>query len=405
MWQIEHQCPQCGATTNIEETVRLFSCPYCRGRLYIASNDYQRHFLPSTEEDTIFIPYWRFKGMFFSFASGSVKHGLIDISRNASRIEQLPNSLGLRTQTQKLKFISIETKGRFLKPIRTLQDILYVNNPLIQNNSSFLERKTYIGESAGLIYSPIYLKNRTAYDGILKKKIFSLTDECLPELTGSDNHPSTGTTFIPSLCPNCGWDLNGESDSIVMTCNNCNAAWCIMGNRFVNIACGYIPLRDQNLLYLPFWKIEAKVDGMTLKCPEDFIRLCNLPPRLLAVESHDQPFYMLTPAFKIRPAIYLNLSRSMTLAPLAPIVKDALPKEPIYPVTLPLMDSFESLKILIAYCSPSKEEISLRFHDLRFELIRAELIYWPFYPSNMELIRSDRQFSISSGALKWGNRL
>ena len=32
-------------------------------------------------------------------------------------------------------------------------------------------------------------------------------------------------TFLATLCPKCGWTLNGQRDSVVLTCSNCETAW------------------------------------------------------------------------------------------------------------------------------------------------------------------------------------
>ena len=31
--------------------------------------------------------------------------------------------------------------------------------------------------------------------------------------------------FLPTLCPNCAWDLEGDRDSVVLICRNCSTAW------------------------------------------------------------------------------------------------------------------------------------------------------------------------------------
>ena len=43
---IEHQCPQCGAPAELEETDRLFQCGYCRVKSYLTIPDYFRYTLP-----------------------------------------------------------------------------------------------------------------------------------------------------------------------------------------------------------------------------------------------------------------------------------------------------------------------------------------------------------------------
>ena len=73
---IEHQCPQCGAPATLEETERLFTCPFCRVKSYLVTRDYFRYMLPHAApagKSLVFLPYWRFKGSFFVSLPGGIK--------------------------------------------------------------------------------------------------------------------------------------------------------------------------------------------------------------------------------------------------------------------------------------------------------------------------------------------
>ena len=83
---VEHQCPQCGAPAILEETERLFACPFCRVRSYLLSRGAFRYFLPAKtpERHTLFyLPYWRLKGMWFSYHMEKTAHRFIDTSHQA----------------------------------------------------------------------------------------------------------------------------------------------------------------------------------------------------------------------------------------------------------------------------------------------------------------------------------
>ncbi|HLA26741.1 MAG TPA: hypothetical protein VJZ49_02480, partial [Syntrophales bacterium] len=67
-WQIDHQCPQCGAPVTLDEADRLLLCPFCRTKLYLFVSDHFRYFIPAPEarsRDIIYLPYWRLKGLSF----------------------------------------------------------------------------------------------------------------------------------------------------------------------------------------------------------------------------------------------------------------------------------------------------------------------------------------------------
>jgi len=245
MWRIENQCPQCGADTCLEETQRLFTCPFCRVKLFITVDDYFRYFLsptaPGTEE-AIFVPYWRLKGMFFSYDGASVHTGLVDVSHNAAMLDFLPSSLGLRSQTLRLRFVSPEIRGSFIEPACSPGDILSTIEDPFNPETPLLSEKTFVGESVSMIFSPIYVKDRAAYDGILREKMAVLPEAVSGALIGNRGKAKGTMSFIPSLCPDCGWDMDGDPESVVLTCGNCRSAWGASRKGFEKVPCSFLPL-------------------------------------------------------------------------------------------------------------------------------------------------------------------
>ena len=83
---IEYECPQCGAPAELEETDRLFTCQYCRVKSYLYHKDYFQYVLPHNapkSKNLFFIPYWRFKGMLFSYIEEDIVHKFVDVSLQA----------------------------------------------------------------------------------------------------------------------------------------------------------------------------------------------------------------------------------------------------------------------------------------------------------------------------------
>ncbi len=118
-WQIELQCPQCGAPLVLEETDRILSCSFCRVRLYLAQEGHPRYYMAPGEkllDKTLFAPYWRFKGMVFSVDEQGVAQRLVDSNLLALRSQDFPYSLGVRPQVLRLRFIAPGTGGKFLSP-------------------------------------------------------------------------------------------------------------------------------------------------------------------------------------------------------------------------------------------------------------------------------------------------
>jgi len=120
-FQIDIQCPQCGAPVVLEETENIIECPFCRVRSILSTHPFPCYYFEPRQEKlshipVIYIPYWRFKGLEFALNIEQVSYRVIDSSWVAiDKLEQqgIPSSLGLRSQTQKLKFIQPETKGLF----------------------------------------------------------------------------------------------------------------------------------------------------------------------------------------------------------------------------------------------------------------------------------------------------
>jgi hypothetical protein len=211
-------------------------------------------------------------------------------------------------------------------------------------------------------------------------------------------------TFLPSLCPDCGWDLNGEPESAVLTCRNCCSAWRAADGGFEKVPCSFVPMQGDDLLFLPFWKIEAEATGITLNTYADLVHLLNLPMNV-SRERREAALEWLTPAFKIGPDQYLKLSQRMTLAQRPAPPETGLPAGSLHPVTLPVKESLEGLKAVAAYSAAARNDPALHLSSIKFRCKNADLIYWPFYTSRIELIRPDRQLSIQVNALRWGRNI
>ncbi len=69
---------------------------------------------------------------------------------------------------------------------------------------------TYIGEAVSMIYAPVYYKDLSVYDGISGQRIAPMPDEAGLEFAGKPGAGEGRLSFLPSLCPQCGWDMEGE---------------------------------------------------------------------------------------------------------------------------------------------------------------------------------------------------
>jgi hypothetical protein len=84
MWQIRHQCPQCGGPITLDEADRLFACDFCKVRLYIFTEDTFFYYIPWNDrlpDGLRLVPYWRYRGMEFSCTRTKLTHTIVDRTR------------------------------------------------------------------------------------------------------------------------------------------------------------------------------------------------------------------------------------------------------------------------------------------------------------------------------------
>ncbi|MDM8549750.1 hypothetical protein QUF72_06725 [Desulfobacterales bacterium HSG2] len=408
---VELQCPQCGAPAILEETDRMFRCEYCRVRSYLMRKDYFRYMLPDAapeNKELLFFPYWRFRGMLFSCLPDKTEHRFADVSCQAVGSEHFPDSVGLRSQALKLRFVSPETEGRFLQPVLSIREAMHIFgrrfNVCLQ---SPVLHQSFIGETLSLIYAPFYMADssptgsRQLFDAVLNEPISSSSPDNSDISLFRVGPPDWRIRLIPTLCPNCGWDMDGERDAVALTCKNCDSVWESGGDRFRKVVFAHIPKTGDNVVFLPFWKIRADVSEIELDSYTDMVRIANLPK----VIKKDAKFHFWAPAFKLRPRIFLNLSRNITLFQPRQELAEGLPNVRLWPVTLPVTEAFEILKITLAsFLKPRKLLLTL-FRDIKITPKESLLVYVPFTQEHHEFVQPEFQQAVHKNVLAMSKNL
>lgn len=404
---IEHQCPQCGAPAILKETDRLFSCEFCRVNSYLLQDSFFRYMLPNAApktKDLVFFPYWRFKGMLFSCVDSGIEHRFIDVSHQAVASRYFPISLGLRSQALKLNFVTPEIKGHFLQPIFSFKKVI----DILQNSfSKFLPQpvfhQSHIGDTVSLIYAPFY-KEEKIYDAVLNKAITTVPPDDFEITSFAGGRPNWRTQFIPTLCPDCGWDLKGRRDALVLNCKNCNSVWRPTKNGFKPLKFSIMQSTDENVIYLPFWRIKADVDGITLNSYADLIRIANLP-KVIQRNWEDTEFRFWCPAFKVRPRVFIRLGRSMTLSQPMEKMQKELPDARIHPVTLPIQEAAESLIINLASFMKPREDLFPLLKDIVIKPDRYRIVFIPFVEHHHEFIQPKLYLTLNKNQLSLASNL
>ncbi len=401
---VEQECPQCGAPIGLEETDHLLQCPYCQVKSFLFAPDYFRLVLPhkAPDKEIIYAPYLRFKGNTYACQGQTIGHRIVDITHLGTPVKGLPISLGLRPQAMKMRFVTQDTAGSFLRCSLGVDDVL-ARAGKRTSGSGRLFHRAYIGETVSLIYLPLFVHKETLFDAIINRPIVKLTQG--EDILGSaDNHPRWRLTFMSTLCPQCGWNLEGERDSVVLTCNNCNTAWEASEGRFVRVGFGVVPGQGEKTMYLPFWKIAARADGIGINSFADFIRLTN-QPRVVQKDWENQDMSYWCPAFKIRPKIFLRLLSQLTISQKDFKTKETIPKQDLYPVTMPQSEAAQSMKLTLANSALTKRNTFPLLPQVNFAIKNSTLVYLPFTDKGHDMVQQDMRVSINKRALEYGRYL
>ena len=179
----------------------------------------------ATEGELLYIPYWRLRGSSFSVTASEVTHRFVDTNVLAVGLPELPASLGLRPQVLKLRYVSPATEGRFIAPALSADQAI-PGLDAAPHNAFYRE---FIGETVSLIHAPLLLKGETLTDAILGKPVAVFTADARERLLNAAPAARTQVRFVPTLCPRCGWDMEGERDSLVLICRNCDTRMGVPG--------------------------------------------------------------------------------------------------------------------------------------------------------------------------------
>ncbi|MBR9981626.1 MAG: hypothetical protein KFF50_11415 [Desulfatitalea sp.] len=400
---IEHQCPQCGAPAELEETDRLVRCGFCRVGSYLHVPEVFRYVLPSRAPegtDLIYVPYWRFKGMFFSCYPGGMDQRFTDISQQAIATHHFPVNVGFRSQTQKLQFAVARPGGTYLKPQLTQAELMTgLNQRFRANLPKPILHQAHIGETLSLLYAPYYLKGRLM-DAILNEAVPSGSAEGIAPLLEDHEPPAWPINFIPTLCPQCGWDLEGISDALALACPNCQTVWWARNGKLEQLRTAYVAGSEEQMVYMPFWRIQADITGMTLENYADLIRVANLP-KVVQPGMDEQRFYFWAPAFKVRPHRFLSFGAHVTASQPVERHVAGYPEAAaaVHGVNLPIQEAVESLKLILTVFVRPRKRLEDLLRTMQITARRYRLVYLPFHEGPHELIHRGMNLAISKNLL------
>ena len=436
----------------MEETDIVLSCDYCRVRLCIIPDGIASYYLepnPSVDRNFFYVPYLRFKGTVFSTNPTKISNRIVDTTQRAIELEDIPFSMGLRPQVLKLKPLTPKTHGKFLRPTVTAQSFLStVKNNWSQGIPTLRAMKTLprngstekankpeapwpafsspreeftdkeaspqpkrksemnistvaMGEVMSLIYSPFFVYNGSLYDAVNRRPITRLTEELDQILREKIPRPPKSFLFLSAMCPECGWDLDGKKDSVVMICENCSSVWLSSKSGLKQV--NYEVLHDESsqgqTVYLPFWKMQPKVTGLKLTNFLQLAKLANLP-RVHDASWVERGIFFWVPAFRLPPSLFVKFSRRMTLGHLERTTVQALPKNDLYPVHFRPRTFFNWLKLNLFDITRAKHKLYPNLGKISVLPQSSTLTFVPFHVNNNELIEPTAQLRLSKNSLR-----
>ena len=216
--------------------------------------------------------------------------------------------------------------------------------------------------------------------------------------------PDWQLQFIPAQCPDCGWDLDGERDSLTLSCRNCRSLYQSGRKKFLKLKYAHLPTEEEDVTYLPFWRIRSDISGVQLDTYADLVRLANLP-KVVQKEWEERTFYFWAPAFKVRPEDFLRFSRNLTLFQPLEKLEPRLPEGELFPVTLPVMEAVQSLKLNLAGFMKPQSLLLPKLPEINIDPRAFILIYIPFARKGSELSYPDFKLRINSNLLKYARHL
>lgn len=425
-WEVEYQCPQCGSPVTLPEADRILTCPYCRVRLFIAPNDFLRFYMtPARPQDgLVYVPYWRMKGTLYSCVQYEVTNRLVDSTQIASDVKGMPPTLGLRPGVMPLKPVSPEMEGDFLKPDMPFEEgVAKMEKALSAASDMFVEGhaeepekkrpayfKAYVGEARSLIYAPVYVKDARLFDAVLDSPVASAQAENPARINACGVRASlAGATpsFIPAICPECGGDLSGDAKTIVLVCPVCFSGWGPSAPTLKAVPLAAVPYKPDNTerpVYLPFWRMKIRFKNLRMENYKDFAIEANLP-KAIKEEWKDRPCPFWAPAFKIHPPVFLRLSRDLTVFQPETDMDERPEIKTIYPITLPLSEAVESVKVNLAFTFAAKKRLYPLLGSIETTLEDALLVCVPFLKRGEELFQPHMNFCITSAAARTGVNL
>lgn len=410
--QVEQGCPQCGAPVTLHENDRLLDCPYCGVKNFLLANGTFRYALSDCLEEVereqlIYAPYIRLKSNIFHITPNGITYKVMDTTQLGFEMPGLPPTLGYRPQAMKLSRLTPETSGRFLRlsmKVKVILEKAIQLSRISRPRGEDLYHRAFLGDTISIIYLPMKRGDSQLYDGVTNNSIISLDKIASYPLKGTPFNRRWQVQFLPALCPRCGWNLEGDGDCLVPTCNNCDTAWEISNRGLQRLEWHIQPGDTQTNLYLPFWRIQAHLPQLKIFSFADFLRQTNQPV-VPQPEWQERVMSFMIPAFKLRPKIFLRTAKNITISQLRLQFEPGHVAPNLYPVNFPQSEAKQAIKVITAASAISQEDILPYLPRTKIKNTFSSLVYLPFADKGHDWYQPQTGAAIAKSVLHFGRRL
>ena len=404
-FRIAHECPQCAAPIALEEVDRVLRCPYCGVKHFMISDGPLRLMLPhGPHAEMVYIPYIRFKGCLYTCTDSAIVSRVVDMTLRGMNMPGFPLSLGVRPQAMTLSIARVDEPGTFLASSLSMDEVFGQAGRHTKAAGAIEHYRASIGETVSIVYQPAYVGHGRLYDAVLDRPVAPWTGPFPPVDVESGTGSPWNLTFFPMLCPRCGWDLDGERDSVVITCPNCTTMWEGGENQLKPVEFGTAESRTPCVIYLPFWRIMVSGQGGMVPSFAEFLRVTRQPV-LIRKEWEQESMAFWVPAFKIRPRLFLRVGSQLTVTHPSLRLKKVIPPSNLFPVTLPRTEACQSLTLIVAASAMAKSLLFPTLREIEFHADSSALVYLPFRQSSHDLIEDHTGLTLPRKAVEWGRAL
>lgn len=411
--KVAQECPQCGAAATLNESDRLLTCSYCGVKIFLQPTGIFRYLLPPTIEEEesayLLVPYIRFKGTIFLVTDKGLSHKVVDTTQLAVHVPGLPPSLGIRAQAMQLQHLNPATSDHFL--VRTLEPNVILHKAaqishLTAKAGKNLFHRAYIGETLSVIYLPLIHTDQGLLDAVNRYPLAAETRTRLSSkaLKSSRYHPQWQPSFLPSLCPHCGSEVEGASDSLVVHCFVCDRCWRMDEKDMKEVPYQVVDGDQRAALYIPFWKLQALVTELNISSFADFIA-CTNQPILPQPDWEKKPMQFLVPAFKVRPKVFIQAGRQATLGQWKLPQGKGQKRDPFFPVTLSSSEGKQAVKIILAASATSPKAIFPHLPKVKAVVKGVGLVYLPFNDQGHDWVQAHTGVTIGKNILRFGRQM